>query len=168
MKKQYTIHIDDGFEDELRGFTKKLAKTLAYKARDEMTDAARFAIKEFYQDYSPSSYKRHVKNFLHKSFFGYYKNAHGQVAHGGVELTYERLDDIYGWTPEGVFSLVYTGQHGNIGMISRIGNAPAIPIMAPSPIEVIEHRRDDIVADVQKFADDVLADFSFNCEYFSY
>ena len=169
MKSKTTnIHILDGFTKGLRDFSTALSKSLAQKTRETMVDEARYAIQEFYKDYTPVRYRRHYKNFLTKSFYGFYKNPHGQVIRGGVELSYEKMDDIYRGDLDLIFSTVYSGQHGNIQMIPSRKNVPRIPDMKPSPMHIIMDKRDWIINNIDSFSDDVLALFNYNCEYFSF
>ena len=121
-----------GLKDYLERYAKEVGHLTAADIRDELTDTAFYAIVRFYEDYSPTSYKRHYYNFLEKSFRKYYSNAHGTIYRGGVELTPQLMDNIYqsssGYSDsqitEQVFDTVYAGFHGVASTQIYPGSAP--------------------------------------------
>lgn len=149
-------------KEYLEKYSKEVGRITAASIRDELTETAFNAIVQFYEDYSPKSYQRHYYNFLEKSFRKYYSNAHGNIYRGGVEFTPQLMDDIYqssnGYSStqvtEQVFDTVYAGFHGVAStQIYPQGYEPrVIPhVMSPSPMEIIEKRRDEIVDNLQDY-----------------
>lgn len=146
------ISIKDDFNKDIEKFCKNAAFKSMQKVADDMTEAAQDAIRAFYADYDPTSYRRHkplMYNFM-QSIVREYKNyGHGYYL-AGVVLDPGLMDDIYydGYrnddgsysTPtEEVFDLVYHGFHGIAGAMG------SIPRMQPSPWALIEEKQDMIV-----------------------
>lgn len=150
MKKN-KININKDLIRDLKDYSATVCVSLATQVREEMYETAKFAIEEFYKDYTPLYYKRHYYNFRENSFIKYYKNPHNSIVHGGIELTPYELDDIYRTKSEYVFNLVYSGFHGNVNMLGsdKITNVP--PIMNPSPLDILLDRRDELVKNINDY-----------------
>lgn len=150
MKKNKVI-IDQKLIKDLEKYSTTVCKSLATQTREEMYKTAQYAIEEFYNDYDPIYYKRHYCNFKKNSFEKYYKNPHGSIIRGGVELTPYELDDLYRADSEYVFNLVYSGFHGNVNMLptNNISNVPHI--MSPSPLDILLDKRDYIVNNIEDY-----------------
>lgn len=157
MKRKNKIRITSDLKTDLKTFSTAVSKQLAKYVRDEMLIESYKAIMQFYADYKPKIYQRHYYNFLENSYRGYYKNPHNQIIRGGVELTPYLMDDIYTGTTEYkdsggditdyVFNLVYSGYHGNMAMMGK-GETYR---MNPSPLEIIQNKRDQIVKEIHKY-----------------
>lgn len=151
MKKS-KITIEKDLIDDLKKYASTVCVSLAGQVRDELYETARYAIEEFYNDYSPLYYKRHFYNFKEKSFFKYYKNPHNSIIRGGIELSSEQMDDIYRAETEYVFDLVYHGFHGNVEALPRsISNIP--PVMNPSPLDILYDKRDYLIENIDDYSD---------------
>ena len=123
----------------------------AGRIRDELTNEAALSIAKFYNDYDPIYYHRHYYNFTKNSFEKYYVNAHGNIYHGGVRLTPEKMDDIYQDPTQEVFDSVYAGFHGVSSMFETPYSFTVTRVMKPSPMELIYKKRDDIVRNIDKY-----------------
>lgn len=69
----------------------KKASQLAHEAQERLTDQYISLIDWFYVDYVPKAYDRTFG--LYNSYKKFYKNSHGTIMYGGVEVTPERMDD---------------------------------------------------------------------------
>lgn len=127
--------------------TAKAAQLIA----DDMRESARYAIDEFYNDYSPKYYHRHYFNFKENSYKRYYKNQHNKIFIGGIEFTPERMKDIYQDPTQEVFDTVYAGFHGVSSMFISPNSFTVTPRMNPSPIQIIKKKRDNITHNIDKY-----------------
>lgn len=150
------ITITNELIQDLKTYGTAMCVSLAAQTRDEMYEEAKYAIDSFYGDYDPLYYKRHFYNFENNSFKKYYKNPHGSIVRGGIELTPSNLADIYRADSEYVFDLVYSGQHGNAGAFPhQVFNMP--PVMSPSPMEILLDKRDSIVTNISNYTGEAIA-----------
>lgn len=138
---------DNGLFNALVKYGNEVCRKTAQNIATDLTKTAEFAINEFYEDYSPVMYQRHFYNFERKSFKRYYEHSHSKKFYGGVELTPERMDDIYEGTVNQVFSSVYNGWHGvPMGKYTQ-----EIERMDPTPYDIIYDRYFDIVLNINKY-----------------
>lgn len=70
---------------------KKKASDLAHEAQEKLTDHYISLIDWFYLDRQPIAYDRTFG--LYNSYKKFYKNSHGTIMYGGVEVTPERMSD---------------------------------------------------------------------------
>lgn len=172
-KKYNTVFIDNELMKELDKYATNYSIGMSQEISKELTETTQKAIDLFYDDYIPIGYNRHYDNFKKRSFKKYYENKHGSIIRGGVQLSSERMINYY-WSfsqkgnnyyPAGsssnltdyVFNLVYSGYHGNIGMIFGQNGENAQydvnipPRMNPSPLEIIINERDKMINNVYKY-----------------
>ncbi len=145
---------DNGLFNALVKYGNDVCRKTTHNIADELTKTASFAIEDFYEDYPPHVYQRHYYNFEKKSFKRYYEHSHGKKFYGGVELTPERMDDIYEGTVSQVFSSVYNGFHGipyEKGSSDDIEDKRKIKRMSPTPYEIILDKQYEIVLDINKY-----------------
>lgn len=150
MARKQVIDLSDEIA-RIKKYSADVCRTAAGLIRDELTKTAAEAIELFYQNYDPSSYDRHYYNFRENSFEKYYAKS-GNYYYGGVKLTPENMEDIYTrdkGNPQEVFESVYAGFHGPIVGYMRAGFQ--IPIMNPSPMDLIVAKRDEIVTNPGKY-----------------
>lgn len=140
-----TVTIEEKLITDLKNYGSSICVSLATQVRDEMFETAKGAIDDFYEHYpNPIKYNRNKYNFKKKSFIKYYKNPHNTIVRGGIELTPDKIDNIYGVDPTYVFDLVYSGHHGNVEAFPHsIYNIP--PVMSPSPMEILEDKKQYII-----------------------
>lgn len=69
----------------------KKASQLAHEAQEKLTNQYVSLIDWFYVDYQPKEYDRTFG--LYNSYKKFYKNSHGTIMYGGVEVTPERMGD---------------------------------------------------------------------------
>lgn len=98
-KSKEEIQFDKDLLKDVTDMMKIAATTYCKKAADELTKTAEYAISEFYNDYTPQSYKR-TYNLKNNSYKRYYKN-NGHMVYGGVYIGSEYMDTYYTWTEEG-------------------------------------------------------------------
>ena len=155
-----TATLADLLEDDLRKFRNNIAKFTIQKMADDLTETAKKAIEDFYSHYDPEDPSNHdgrIYYYRHwnfrKSFKRYYEN-HSPRYIGGVELLVDDLPNVYhdkGITsPATVFWRVYQGYHG---IASYQGY---VPIMSPSPIEIIKLKYDDIYDNRNNYFNDAV------------
>lgn len=144
------INIEKELVKDLKKYASTVCVSLASQVRDELYETARYAIEEFYNDYSPWNYRRHYYNFINKSFYKFYRNPHNSIIRGGIELSYEQMDDIYKADTDYVFDLVYHGFHGNVGsFLHSISNIP--PVMNPTPLDILYDKRDYLINNINNY-----------------
>lgn len=144
MGKTLTSFVDL-LEEDLKKLQNNIAKYAVQEMADELTEEAKNAIDYFYSSYDPKYYFRH-DNF-NRSYKRYYKNKAPRYI-GGVELLEDSIPNVYRGTdssPKSVFERVYGGLHGIASLQNRA------PIMAPSPMERILNKYDEIIADKDKY-----------------
>ena len=156
MGKKSKVTITDKLIKDLTEYSKNFRIGMATKTRDNLAKATAVAIEMFYQDYTPKYYKRHIRNGKHYnfgelSFEKYYYNKHGSVIRGGVKLSPEQMESIYQDSKEEVFDMFYAGYHGVAsGFVSPYTFTP-VPVMSPSPLEIIEESRNNFVKHINVF-----------------
>lgn len=163
---------------DLQKYANNYMRHLATILGEEMTKEAGNIVEEFYKDYKPKSYHRHYYNLQDRSYQRYYSNKHGGRTYVcGVRLTPELMDDIYNADTEQVLNSVWNGFHGlpyddgdtdsglsNIihrngktGQFSKNGKEeryfyPTVKRMSPTPLELLEAKRDELVKDIGKYS----------------
>lgn len=145
------IKITDDLKKDLKKYGELFSVGIATQIRDELTARTAYAIEQFYRNYRPIYYNRHYDNFRKKSFRKFYKNPHGQLIRGGVELTPDRMDNIYQHGIDDTFTDVFVlGYHGpfQVYVSKYVENRP--PVTDPSPWEMIYMERDYILKNVVK------------------
>lgn len=152
-KKSYnaTVTISKDLYNDLKQYGKNFCVGMATKVRDNLTLSTAVAIESFYEDYTPLYYKRHYYNFRENSFKKFYENKHGKIIRGGVELSPDAMDNIYKDPKEEVFDMVYAGYHGVASGYNEPYTFTPVPIMRPSPLELIEESRNNIVKNINIF-----------------
>lgn len=145
MAKNNKVIISSQLLNDLKKYSEQVCVGMATFTRDDLTDMALHAMANFYMDYTPYFYKRHYYNFMDNSYMKYYKNPHGSIVYGGVELSPKNMDNIYADPVEEVFDMVYAGFHGPASIKND-----GVPRSEP-PKEQIENYRDYIVTNIQKY-----------------
>lgn len=116
--------IDDIISD-LERYNRNIASFAAVEVREELAKTASQAIEAFYHDdvfhglSGPLFYYRNYYNFRKKSYKKYYKNSHDTKFSGGIILTPENMDELYGagtkWGADAEFvfeTVMQSGWHG--------------------------------------------------------
>jgi len=145
-------------DEQIKNYVNSVASKTAGIIADDLTDEASSSISDFYNDYEPKYYRRHYYNLKENGFRRYYRNPHNTIFYGGVELTPEKMDDLYNAPPEQVFNTVMDGFHGVASMISS-GNADMgfvrqttfVPRMIPSPMDMLLDKRQYIEKNIDKY-----------------
>ena len=132
--------------NELDNYVNEICVKVASKIRDELTETAIQAINDFYK-WKPKYYYRH-ENFIRKyKPQKYYHNQNNKVFRGGVKLLIP--PNVYQDSPSTVADFVYHGLHG----WASIGWHGTAPIMKPSPLEIINKKKESIEKNIQKYFD---------------
>lgn len=151
-----------GFEDYINELKRELevkARTAVSRIADDLTLEADLAILKYYS-WDPRRYPR--QGAIIGKPKRYYKNPHSTVYTGGVEMPdgtggsyhanylpgHPSVSDTY------IADLFYAGRHGATEcfpewVLNRIHNFP--PTMSPSPLEMLEKKRDDIIANIDVY-----------------
>lgn len=95
-----------GSIDDLRSDIQKLLKTAAREvaniAADELTECAKSAITQFYQESQQITSGRYMNtNNLLNNSYQKYKHDNGSGAYGGVKITTSAMGDYPSWYPKG-------------------------------------------------------------------
>lgn len=138
-------------EKDLKKYTRNVLYNAAKQVQKELSEEATWAIANFYQDYSPKTYKRHYYNFMDNSFEEYYSNAHGNIYRGGIQFTIDEMDELYNYPVKNVFETVYDGWHGLPGEWSPTEQ------MSPTPMERILQKQQEIIDNQNKYIEDAKA-----------
>ena len=97
---------------ELSAYANRVAFSLAQQTADALQKEYTYVISEFYGEYTPRVYKRHVPPGLPKSLnVALYPNIDGMF--GGIQLSSENMYDDYGDTPDNVLRHFLDGYHGD-------------------------------------------------------
>lgn len=143
-----------GVEEALLNVLRQRAQKAASKIADELTKEAALAIEDFYGSYSPAMYKR--QGGLKGTYKRYYRNPHGKIYHGGVELmpgtgSYSSFISGESVGSDFVSALaVFNGMHGNIEALPfKVKTVP--PRMTPSPYEKINTKKDIILMNIYDY-----------------
>lgn len=122
---------------EVRDYTEKYCVAYCQKAADEITEFAKSAIYQFYNDYTPSIYDRtyDLRDNSYKRY--YHNNGHGKY-YGGVRITSEDMSTyqpgtVYETDPFEVVTAAYNGWHGD----------PIRNIYTTPPLEIIREKMKD-------------------------
>lgn len=141
--------------EELIEYSKKVCAKTAQLIADEMKETAQFAITEFYNNYTPKYYRRHNDrepyNFPKLSYQRVYDNRHSKKFIGGIELTPERMKDIYQDSTQEVFDSVYAGFHGVSSMFVSPKSFSVTPVMTPSPMMIIREKHEKIKNNLDEY-----------------
>lgn len=140
MKKYKSVEeFLNNYKTDLWNDCEKYLKTYAIeyctKAADDLTETAKYAIEEFYNDYDERRYKR-TNNLKNNSYKRYYKN-NGKRVWGGVEISADNMDTYYRKNKDGiieerdpflVFSTAWeSGLHGIYGWHTEEGKRGIVP-----------------------------------------
>lgn len=138
--------IADGLVKDVQKKVKNATSEIAY----ELTHEAKSAIIAFYKDYDPLYYRRsYSMRYTYKRF---YRNPHGKIYHGGVELVDAGDRKQHGTRDsEYIFNEVWMlGRHGRPEEFPHaIHNIT--PITSPPPWDVVLNKRDEIVKNIQSY-----------------
>ena len=151
--------------NEMIEFYQDVLDNVAETTADILMDAASSAIDEFYEDYSPTKYKRMFRNFgyhgniatnrtyegvTYRKYIRY--NSDRTRCEAGIELTSQYMFDDYAdpYSTDDVFWDVYNGYHG-----PRF--ACPVPPMKRSPLEIIDETRKAITQD-RRYIDRIMED----------
>lgn len=144
MADNIKISIDKGLLDDLDKYAKAIAKECAVSVRDELYFTMQSAMAYFYGSYTPIVYKR--TGNMDNSYKKYYKNPHGNIYYGGVQIDPAFIDDVYALGKETVFDyVIFRGIHGYPDQ--KVRGVP-IPRMLPTPIDRVLQRKADIQANL--------------------
>lgn len=145
-----------GVKEEIKRIATDKIKAAAQKIADELTLYAKSTILDFYVGYDPVKYKR--QHGLFDTGDRYYKNAHGNIYYGGVEL-HPGSGSYSGWSGGHRVGIsadwpsalaIFSGRHGYVEAFPHtISNIP--PKMSPPPFDLIQKRRDEIVANINSY-----------------
>lgn len=110
MAKKNKVEVNENFfvqlNQELQNLKSDIGNYVAGEASRRLSAVAREAIKDFYEDYSPKSYRRHYQ-FETKAFRPYRNtNTLNGKYYGGIRLTPELFDDVYAIDKYKVFGMV--------------------------------------------------------------
>lgn len=155
-RRRRQLIINPNLIDELDYYITYIKVESAKKVREDLTATTHDVLLAFYSDYpDPVSYRRTPdhKNILRGSFMKFYANPHNVIIRGGVELSPDKMNDLYRVNKEYVFNEVYLGMHGNVPMLPQYNPATWITpsMMNPNPLERILDRRDWIVSHIVSF-----------------
>ena len=123
---------------------------MALATREKLVKGSANAIDIFYNDYEPKYYKR-TYNLENNTIHPYYSNAHGNIFRGGVTLSYDNWNNHYNGPDEYVFNL--TLGEGLHGIPWQQSEGKEIPRTSPTPIDIIEELRDNIIFDIDYYKD---------------
>ena len=144
-----------GLRDEIVKIVQTKVQKAASKIADELTQEARNAISDFYNHYpNPVLYKR--QGGLNSSYKRFYRNPHGTVYRGGVELmpgsgSYHSCISREAVGSDFVSALaIFNGEHGNVQALPYSVNTIP-PVMSPSPYEKIEEKRNAILMNIYDY-----------------
>lgn len=103
-------------EDDIQKYLYTFADAYCRDARVEITKMAKYAIEQFYQDYTPNYYDR-TDDLKNNSYTPYYHN-NGKAIYGGVRINSEKMKPYQPGTksetdPFEVASFAWHGWHGD-------------------------------------------------------
>lgn len=116
-------------KDDVEKFLRSYAESYVQKAKHDITEFAKSAILEFYEEYTPTYYDR-TFDLRDKSYSPYYRNT-GKALYGGVTINTRNMQDYKGATAYEVADMSWIhGFHGDPngynGRFSPIRTAPPI------------------------------------------
>ena len=156
--------IIDNIKKQVSDASVKAGASAAKKIADDLTRYYKEVVMvKFYSDYVPTEYNR-TAALLNHSFRRYYKNPHNTTFTGGIQfipnygksypsMFYNHNKKVM--SAEAIFDLaVNKGKHGNmealVGVVTnRSFTIP--PIMSPSPMELMEKKRDEIARGINDY-----------------
>ena len=139
------ITIPKDLEKDIQQLGNNVAREIAIRAREELTQCYIDAIELFYELYNPKRYERTWE--LRNSYQKYYTNSHGNIFYGGVKITDERMEEKHQDPDYEVLDLAIHGWHGH----------PSEDIyIAPEPYDLVTEYRDDILNNIKSWGDDAI------------
>lgn len=144
MDKDSSKFLNELYKD-CETYLKTYARAYCREAKKELTKTAKYAIQQFYNDYTPRYYVR-TNNLLRRSYKSYYKD-NGRQVYGGVYITSENMFENYdGVSANYVMEAGWSGWHGMKGS-DYINNWELIPNIRPiytePPINIVKDKKDD-------------------------
>lgn len=130
--------------DLIHQYVNNILSKTAGNIRDKLYQMGDFAITKFYATYQPKHYERQwdMWNTIEK----YYANNHRSIYYGGITISADNLNQgLHADNIHEVNDLVWHGFHGH----------PSLPVMRPSPLELVDDYRDYIADHMQEFIDEV-------------
>ena len=115
---------------DLKKYMYTFADEYCHEAATEITKIAKYAIEQFYNDYSPDYYDR-TYDLRENSYSRYYHN-NGRAIYGGVRINSEKMQPYnrgskWETNPFEVASFAWHGWHGN--PIRNIYTTPPLDIV---------------------------------------
>lgn len=139
------ITIPKELSDEIQQLGNNVAKEIAIRAREELTQCYIDSIELFYNSYQPEQYQRTWQ--LRNSYQKYYTNAHGNIFYGGVKITDTRMKETHQAPNYEVLNLAIHGWHGH----------PSENIYTePTPYDLVFDYRDKILNNIKSWGDDAI------------
>lgn len=114
MSESWEKAITKQVEDKVKEKTLELAK----KAQAELIKEYQYVINRFYDEYFPTTYKRHAQRGMkpgyEKTYRKFWQNSHGALGtvYGGIEISSDKMYDDYAAPPEYVLASFLGGYHG--------------------------------------------------------
>lgn len=127
-------------KNDIELLLKTYATTFCKEAANEAVKFAKYAIEQFYNDYTPKEYVRtnNLKNNSYKRY--YHNNGHGYVQ-GGVTIYSDDMFDNYdGVDPFYVADAGWHGWHGAKGsdfISGNFNNTNFRPIFTTPPLDIV-------------------------------
>lgn len=136
--------------NQIKEYANKITSDVAKRIAKELTHEANNVLLEFYSSYDPKYYRRH-ENFIRKFKPQKYYHNGGQIFSGGVKLLTDSIPNVYQDKPSTVANFVYNGLHG----WASVNWHGSVSPMKPSPLNIINKKRDKIIKNIQKYIDEV-------------
>lgn len=135
------INIPHEVISDLNKYAQNIAKNMAIAVRDDISKHYEYLIDAFYTEYIPEYYAR--VHGLYNSYRKYYKNSHGSIYYGGIEISDTKMnDDNYKASKATVLSSFLGGYHGLISQNIRINVEPE---------NDIKDYRDEIIYNISRY-----------------
>lgn len=140
------IEIPKELREDIQKLGSNVAREIAIRAREELTQCYIDAIEFFYNSYDPEQYKRTWE--LRNSYKKYYTNAHGNIFYGGVKITDDRMrEDAHRIPNYKIIDLSIHGWHGNPNRNIYI---------EPTVYDIVFEKRDNILKNIQSWGDEAI------------
>ncbi|WP_346961244.1 hypothetical protein [Clostridium sp.] len=97
--------------EDIRKYLRTFAESYCRDAEREITKMAKYAIENFYSDYSPIYYDR-TFDLRDNSYESYYKD-NGSIVYGGVRIYSDKMRDYKSSNAFEVANLGWHGWHGD-------------------------------------------------------
>lgn len=140
------IIVPKELKKDIQNLGNEVAKNIAKKSCELITEEFSTTIAQFYSDYSPTFYQRTdtLRDYSYQPYFRSL-NGHNNKYIGGVEFTPERMDNPrYSASPINILSYALEGFHGH----------PSLGITTtPAPYFHIERFRDSILTNITLWSD---------------